>query len=942
MYKSYPALRVVLVTALVGMLISAVLGQGCPGQDTTPSGQAGSAPVVQIVDPGVVHAGEAVTLQGQAFGGTGGYTYEWEAEAPSSAIGGDLDSPQITFTPPASGSYRFSLFVTDANGRRGTDTLKIVVYEELTVSIEAGESTDLGIGIQLKAIPQGGDGNYSFSWSPADLLDGAGTLKPTFTPTATGIYEFEVAVNDNGGQGMEAKATTSVVVAGDTRLVSLNWDSDYSGGGYEMTAHFSRSLQRDTAENVENYRISGTDTNPVSATLAADQETVTLHFESPLAITSRFDISLDAGLVDTEGNVVAEVPNRSVAFNRADTTLPEVQDLTWEVDQIDSYKFTVTYSEAVDRTTAETKSAYRLQTEEQPFATSVVLDDDGRTVTVEFAEMALSDSTEFSIGVTNPVKDINGNETAKAEDLEVQANSTDINPPRVVANSIIYDADYDGSADISEMAGGGFLYTFMDGYRVFLEFNEVMSKEDVENTSAWYADDPLYTPSQVDLQSDGRSVELYFVTYPTLFGSAVVPMATDSRLNIGINNLITDMNGNAMDTLLDEVIQPNPDDDTRPTIESVTWAYDFGGDGYEVVVTFSEVIDFPSGNQRRHYKLASSPYASVERGTPDSVEFSPSSDEGRRVLLYFFEQTYNGFYNDEYEGEMLFGNDNIDLGLANTIMDINGNTLREVLGRDIASHPSDSSRESGPYLVTMQWQADQKQYIADLVFNESMNIESSMFNPETYLVTQKAAEDPEEENYPYDIDLKLDDQGRFDGHSITLYFQGKIFTALPGEDGEDADELIISDLTLDDDGFVEKGVRDINLNAYPNSIREAEETLLIYLSQNPNDITPPQIVGVTSSYDFIEGQTVISIEFSEVMDAVSVNENSIFIWPTEQEDPENPEPLEVGDVFLLPGGLTANVTLELEEDQNLDYVEVNMMLMDINGVSIEPTEVDID
>jgi hypothetical protein len=551
--------------------------------------------------------------------------------------------------------------------------------------------------------------------------------------------------------------------------------------------------------------------------------------------------------------------------------------------------------------------------------------------------MALSDSSEFSVAKLTPVKDINGNTAARTEDLGVEANTADTTPPQVVADTIKYDMDYDGFVSTSA-DDLGFFTTSIAGYRVFLEFNEVMSKADVENGNAWYADDPAYKPSTVRLQDDGRTVELYFSTYATLFGFDVVPMATDSRLNIGINNLITDMNQNSMDTLMDQVIKPHPNDDTRPTIESLTWQSNFGGDGYEVVVTFNEVIDHPSGSQRRHYKLSDFPYSTVEKGTPDTAEFSTFIYDGRRILLRFFEQTSDGFYN----GTGVLGNDDIDIGLANTIMDINGNTMREVLGQDIVSNPSDSTQASAPFLLAMQWRANEDQYIADLEFDESMNIESAMFNPETYLIseTENVAGDADDDVFPFRVALKLDEEGRFDGRTISLFFQGYVFTSLL-EDGDEifnGEGIIVSDEDemFDALGNFVKGVRDINLNPYPNSNMAGNEALRAFILPNPDDVTPPEVVGnPTAFYDNIEEQYVVTTTFNEVMDAETVNENGIMFLPPAPPG-EEAEPLGAQTV-LLPGGLTAQSVFGLEEGVALEdiTVEVTEFLRDINGVSIE-------
>lgn len=83
---------------------------------------------------------------------------------------------------------------------------------ELELSVVAEASADtivLGETVSLTAKVSGGTGDYSFAWTPAEILDSASTQNPTATPTTLGDITFTVAVNDGENT---VEATVSVYV----------------------------------------------------------------------------------------------------------------------------------------------------------------------------------------------------------------------------------------------------------------------------------------------------------------------------------------------------------------------------------------------------------------------------------------------------------------------------------------------------------------------------------------------------------------------------------------------------------------------------------------------------------------------------------------------------------------------------------------------------------
>ena len=79
----------------------------------------------------------------------------------------------------------------------------------LSVSINAPAEICLGETIELKSQVSGGTGDYTFSWTPAELLDDAEIQNPTATPTEAGEITFTVTVDD----GIDtAEATVTILV----------------------------------------------------------------------------------------------------------------------------------------------------------------------------------------------------------------------------------------------------------------------------------------------------------------------------------------------------------------------------------------------------------------------------------------------------------------------------------------------------------------------------------------------------------------------------------------------------------------------------------------------------------------------------------------------------------------------------------------------------------
>lgn len=82
---------------------------------------------------------------------------------------------------------------------------------EMSVSAEASQDTIcLGETVNLSAYAEGGSGEYTYSWTPGELLDNPNAQNPVATPTEEGEIVFSVEVND-GTDTKEVELTVVVV-----------------------------------------------------------------------------------------------------------------------------------------------------------------------------------------------------------------------------------------------------------------------------------------------------------------------------------------------------------------------------------------------------------------------------------------------------------------------------------------------------------------------------------------------------------------------------------------------------------------------------------------------------------------------------------------------------------------------------------------------------------
>ncbi|MBZ5586435.1 MAG: putative Ig domain-containing protein, partial [Acidobacteriia bacterium] len=155
-----------------------------------------------------------------ATGGTGGYTYSAIGlpNGLSMSSGGTLSG-----TPTVSGTFNYTVTVTDKDGHTGTVSCSVTVNPPPTatcVVINAVQSVAI---TPVTMTATGGTGTgYTFSATglPAGLtISSSGTISGT--PTVSGIFNYTVTVTDGGGH--TGTVNCSVTVTPPPNMCGLTW-----------------------------------------------------------------------------------------------------------------------------------------------------------------------------------------------------------------------------------------------------------------------------------------------------------------------------------------------------------------------------------------------------------------------------------------------------------------------------------------------------------------------------------------------------------------------------------------------------------------------------------------------------------------------------------------------------------------------------------------------
>jgi gliding motility-associated-like protein len=141
---------------------------------------------------------QSVPLTATGAGGTPAYTYSW------TNTGTAVNSP---VSPLATTTYTVNC--TDKNGCGSVpSTVTITVRPPLSLSMSATQPVCPGGSVPLGVTVTGGDGNYTFTWSPALGLTSTGIQDPTATLAVTTTYT--VSVSDGCGTPLALDSVVAV------------------------------------------------------------------------------------------------------------------------------------------------------------------------------------------------------------------------------------------------------------------------------------------------------------------------------------------------------------------------------------------------------------------------------------------------------------------------------------------------------------------------------------------------------------------------------------------------------------------------------------------------------------------------------------------------------------------------------------------------------------
>jgi hypothetical protein len=243
-----------------------------------------STPVANAGADVSVQAGTLVHLDGSASSDADGSiaSYLWTQTAgPSVTLtGGTTAKP--TFTPTSTGTYVFTLKVTDNDNLTSTDSVTVKVYAAPVANAGADQSVRAPITVTLDGSGSSdADGSIStYAWlqasGPTATLSNPAAVKPTFSATVGGTYVFTLTVTDNDGHTASDSVTITVAAAAVAPTANAGADATVLTG---TKVTLDGSTSSDADGSIAGYawtQTSGTSVTLTGATTAKPSFTPTL------------------------------------------------------------------------------------------------------------------------------------------------------------------------------------------------------------------------------------------------------------------------------------------------------------------------------------------------------------------------------------------------------------------------------------------------------------------------------------------------------------------------------------------------------------------------------------------------------------------------------------------------------------------------------------------
>ncbi len=449
------------------------------------------------------------------------------------------------------------------SGRNGGVEVDLLLSEGVTAGSATNENQYLlfGDGEEEGLLPTG-----------IDLVNASSTVRLTFDYIPANAMLFVDGLRDFSGNVLSGQVSVGEGGGSDQlppMIVAARFVPNSETPTIDIS--FDEAISEASAEDVGNYSVRNA--NSSSVDLLSNGRTVRATF----AAMSSTDVVTVQNVRDLAGNELVTVVDLAIESGDDDSA-PTLDKATFAIDA-PLPQMRVAFSEAVDRTTAETVANYKA-VGSAVAAVGAALQDDGHTVLVTFR--AVPSDTDITV---SGVKDLSGITMTTATEAPVHY-ADDIDAPTLVSAQYVSDALTP---------------------TVELTFSEAVDKSRAESVGLYLTGVTRVTPNTATIMDDGRRVRLTFTR-----------MSLGETIEI---RSIQDLNRNTIDTVSSFTIDDAPDY-AGPYVLSAT--FQTSTTTPTVVLVFSEAIDETFAETLSAFKRS---------GTSESAITAVLGDDSRTVTI---------------------------------------------------------------------------------------------------------------------------------------------------------------------------------------------------------------------------------------------------------------------------------------------------------------------
>ena len=304
---------------------------GCESRDSMIVIVTGGPLAVQAVaSPAVICQGDIVNLDAIPQGGSGNNTYSWTSNP--SGFSADIRNPSDF--PQTSTTYTVQVF-------DGQNSVTASIFVEVKPKPIGNAGSDITINVgtiaNLNGTAQGGSGNYTYQWAPADSV-----VNPNSASTETNILntsnEFLFTVNDAngcvsnpdnvwvfaGGDALGAFPTAEPDVICQGESTTLHPNALGGSGSYS----FSWSDGANWTSTQDSPLVSPMQTTTYSLDINDGFKTVTTHVTVAVNHTPVVDL-VPAGITPSSPDTIKVCVRDSVILDAGDTINPPGMNYFW-------------------------------------------------------------------------------------------------------------------------------------------------------------------------------------------------------------------------------------------------------------------------------------------------------------------------------------------------------------------------------------------------------------------------------------------------------------------------------------------------------------------------------------------------------------------------------------------------------------------------------------